>query len=149
MILSTLTVVAQLYNGLLYPEMGTIAAKMQARGQHIQVLWHDQEKAPPCPRYILGHSMGGLAALDQGASCRALGHPPKAIVTIDPAGTVYAISCPKGVRCINYYDPSHVISPGNPARKVAGAENHIVRGYTHLTIPSAPFVVRGALAATK
>ena len=34
---------AILYNGLLYGEMGTIAAKMTARGQSATLLWHDQE----------------------------------------------------------------------------------------------------------
>jgi pimeloyl-ACP methyl ester carboxylesterase len=139
---------AVLYNGLLYPEMGTIANAIAARGQHVEVLWHDQEQTTACPAYIAGHSMGGLAALDQGRRCAAAGKPPRAIVTIDPAGTLHTIACPRGVYCVNFYDPSHVISPGNAARKVIGAHNVIVRGYTHLTIPSAPGVIKGALAAT-
>lgn len=147
-VIAASVVVAQLYNGLIYPEMNTIADAMTKRGQHVEVLWHDQETATVCPRYILGHSMGGPAALAEGAACASRGKAPRAIVTIDPTGQIGATYyCPKGVLCLNYYDPSHLIGGG--ARAVVGAHNVIVKGYTHLQLPSAPVVVRGALGATK
>lgn len=141
------TLDADIYNGLIYPEMGTIAAKMTARGQHVRVRWHDQESAAQCPPFILGHSMGGPAAITQAAACVRQGHPPKAVVTIDPTGQVGATYyCPRGVYCLNFYDPSHLIGGG--ARAVVGANNVKIHGYTHLQLPSAPGVVKGALSAT-
>lgn len=137
---------AVLFNGLMYPEMGTIGDAMTRRGQHVEILWHDQTPSS-CPRYILGHSMGGIAALSRGAACAASGHPPRAIVTIDPTGYPGTLYCPKGVRCLNYYDPTHSIGGG--ARPVTGAVNVRMSGYTHLQLPSVPSVVRGALAITK
>jgi hypothetical protein len=68
-------------------------------------------------------------------------------VTIDPTGQIGATYyCPKGVYCLNFYDPSHLIGGG--ARAVVGANNVKMHGYSHLQIPSAPGVVNGALAAT-
>ena len=145
--IGTITLAALLFNGLIYPELGTIADAMVKRGQHVEVLWHDQETAI-CPRYILGHSMGGPAALDQGAACARQHKAPKAIITIDPTGQIGATYyCPKGVYCLNYYDPTHLIGGG--ARAVVGATNIKMHGYSHLQLPSAPQVVRGALAFTK
>lgn len=141
------TLDADIYNGLIYPEMGTIAARMQARGQHVRVRWHDQENAAQCPRYILGHSMGGPAAIEQAAACVAKGKAPRAVVTIDPTGQVGATYyCPRNVYCLNFYDPTHLIGGG--ARAVVGANNVKMHGYSHLQLPSAPGVVKGALAAT-
>ena len=145
--IATITLAAVLFNGLIYPEMGTIADAMAKRGQHVEVLWHDQS-TPDCPPFILGHSMGGPAALNQAANCRKAGKPVKGVVTIDPTGQVGATYyCPRGVRCLNYYDPTHLIGGG--ARAVVGATNIKMHGYSHLQLPSAPQVVRGALAFTK
>lgn len=139
---------AVLYNGLVVPEMSTIANAMTARGQHVEVMYHDQESGALCPPYILGHSMGGIAALENGASCARAGHAPKAIVTIDPTGYIgMKLYCPRGVRCLNYYDPTHLVGGG--ARAVIGAANHKMSGYTHLQLPSVPSVVAGALSATR
>jgi hypothetical protein len=146
-ILTSLVLAAQIYNGLLFPAMGRIAADMTARGQRVQVLYHDQETTAVCPRYILGHSMGGPAALVQAAGCKAKGHPPVAVVTIDPTGQVGATYyCPRGVYCLNFYDPTHAIGGG--ARAVVGANNVKMHGYSHMQLPYAPGVVKGALAAT-
>jgi hypothetical protein len=136
---------AEIYNGLLIPEMATIAGAMTKRGQRVEVLWHEAEAAQTaCPPYLLGHSMGGNAALRQAARCAAAGHPPRVVVTIDPGRAPLYHACPRGVRCLNYYDPSHPIG----GQSVAGAANIRVPGYSHLQLPSVPSVVRGALAAT-
>ncbi len=135
------------YNGLIYGEMGTIVNDMKARGQHVALYWHDQEKSS-CPAFITGHSMGGEAALDEGAKCSAAGHPVKVIVTIDPMGHPGTLYCPKGTRCVNYYNPAHVLGPGNAARKVVGAQNTIVTGYSHVQMPLVPKIIKGTLAAT-
>jgi len=128
------TLVALLYNGLLYPEMEPIAARMRARGQHVEVLWHDAEASQTaCPRYLLGHSMGGNAALRQAARCLQDGHPPKVVVTIDPGRAPLFATCHVGLRCINFYDPSHPIG----GQFVQGAQNIRVTGYTHLQLPAA------------
>ena len=137
---------AVLYNGLIYPEMGTIANAMKARGQNVVVLWHDAPVSI-CAKYFLGHSMGGIAALNQAARCAALGNPPKAVVVIDPTGYPGTLTCPKRVACLDYYDPTHLIGGG--ARAVAGAANVRMSGYSHIQLPSVAKVVRGALAATQ
>ena len=136
-----------LYNGLMYAEMGTIAGKMTARGQHVSVLWHDAESSA-CPKFLAGHSMGGLAAIDEGTKCSAAGHPIKVIVTIDPMGYPGTLYCPKGTRCVNYYNPAHVLGPGNAARAVVGAANTVVLGYSHVQMPLVPKIIAGTLAAT-
>jgi hypothetical protein len=146
MILATAVVAAQIYNGLLYPEMATIANAMQKRGQHVEVLWHDAEQyQTACPKYLLGHSMGGNAALRQATRCAAAGKPPRVVVTIDPGRAPLDYVCPTHVTCINYYDPSHSIG----GQYVQGAKNVLVPGYTHLQLPSVPRVVQGVLALTK
>jgi hypothetical protein len=146
MILATAALAAQIYNGLLYPEMDTIATSMQKRGQHVEVLWHDAaDSQTACPPYLLGHSMGGNAALRQAARCAAAGKPPRVVVTIDPGRAPLAHSCPAHVTCVNYYDPSHPIG----GQYVSGAKNVLVPGYTHLQLPSVPSVVKGALSLTK
>lgn len=137
---------AQIYDGLLVPEMSTITAAMTRRGQHVQRMWHDAESyQTACPAYLLGHSMGGNAALRQAARCAAAGRPPRFVVTIDPGRAPLYHTCPPGVRCLNYYDPSHPIG----GQEVDGATNVIVPGFTHLQLPSVPRVVNGALAATR
>ena len=139
------TVDAIIYNGLLYPEMGTIAGKMKARGQNVEVLWHDAQTGETrCPRFLLGHSMGANAALRQAAYCVARGHHP-VVVSIDPGRAPLDHLCPAGTTCINYYDPTHPIG----GQYVDGARNIIVSGYTHLQLPAARAVVVGTLAATK
>lgn len=141
-----LAVVAQIYNGLLYPEMATIANAMERRGQHVQVLWHDAaDSQTRCPRYLLGHSMGGNAALRQAARCAAVGRAPRMVITIDPGRAPLAHTCPQGVHCINYYDPSHPIG----GQFVDGATNILVTGYSHLQLPSVPRVVAGVLARVR
>jgi hypothetical protein len=145
MILETI-LAAQLYNGLLYPEMQPIAAAMMKRGQHVEVLWHDAaDSQTVCPRYLLGHSMGGNAALRQATRCAAAGRPPHVVVTIDPGRAPLYATCPAKVSCVNYYDPSHPIG----GQRVSGAKNIVVSGYSHLQLPSVPKVVNGALALTK
>jgi pimeloyl-ACP methyl ester carboxylesterase len=126
--------------------MGTIVGAMRHRGQNVRELWHDQENAA-CPRFLLGHSMGGLAALDQANRCATAGHPVRAVVTIDPTGKPGTLYCPKRTRCLNYYDPTHLIGFG--ARAVVGATNVRMSGFSHLQLPSVPRVVNGALAATR
>jgi hypothetical protein len=144
-IIGATVLVAQIYDGLLYAEMSTIANAMQRRGQHVQELWHDAETSQSiCPRYLLGHSMGGNAALRQAARCAAIGRAPRAVVTIDPGRAPLYHTCPPKVVCINYYDPSHPFG----GQSVDGAHNVVVPGYTHLQLPSVGSVVRGALAAT-
>lgn len=136
---------AELYDGLLVPEMSTIAAAMTRRGQHVRVLWHDAEDQVSCPAYLVGHSMGGNAALRQAARCAAAGRPPRAVVTIDPGRAPLYHTCPRGVRCFNYYNPGHPIG----GQAVDGAQNIIVPGFSHLQLPSVPRVVAGTLAATR
>jgi thioesterase domain-containing protein len=135
-----------IYDGLLVPEMGTIERAMIQRGQHVQRLWHDAEEAQTaCPAYLVGHSMGGNAALRQAARCAAAGHPPRAVVTIDPGRAPLYHTCAPGLRCWNYYDPQHAIG----GQIIDGARNIIVPGFTHLQLPSVPRVVDGVLAATR
>jgi hypothetical protein len=135
------------YNGLIFGKMGTIVAKMKARGQRVTLLWHDQELSF-CPAFLAGHSMGGEAALDEGAKCSAAGRPVKVIVTIDPMGYPGTLYCPKGTRCVNYYNPAHVLGIGNAARAVVGAKNVVVTGYSHVQMPLVPKIISGTLAAT-
>lgn len=134
---------AQIYNGLLIPAMGPIANAMTTRGQHVQVLWHDAEGSQTaCPEYLLGHSMGGNAALRQAARCAAAHRPPRAVVTIDPARI--AAVCPRGVKCVNYYNPTHPIG----GQYVTGATNIVVTGTDHVGMPNNPKIFRGTLALT-
>ena len=152
-ILLILTVIAArsagiAYNGLVYGEMGTIVNDMKARGQNVALYWHDQEKST-CPTVLTGHSMGGLSAIREGTACSAAGHPVKVIVTIDPMGYPGTLYCPKGTRCVNYYNPAHVLGPGNSARAVVGAANTVVLGYSHVQMPLVPKIIAGTLAATK
>lgn len=137
---------AQIYNGLLYPEMGTIANAMTKRGQHVEVLWHDQEDRSTCPPYLLGHSMGANTALRQAARCAAAGRPPRIVVTIDPGRAPLFHSCPPKVTCYNLYNPAHAIG----GQRVSGTtHNIIIEGYTHLQLPLAPRVVKFTLGVTK
>jgi hypothetical protein len=137
---------AQIYDGLLVPKMSTIANAMTARGQHVEEMWHDAETAQTaCPAYLIGHSMGGNAALRQAARCATAGHPPRVVVTIDPGRAPLYHTCPPSVRCLNYYDPAHPIG----GQIVDGALNIIVPGFTHLQLPAAPRVTVGTLAATR
>ena len=131
------------YDGLLYARMQTIVGKLRQRGDYVVEAWHDHTVAG-CPRYLVGHSMGGDAALAQAASCAAAGHPPKVVVSIDPGGAPQNAHCTKGVKCINYYNPDHPIG----GEYVTGATNIIVRGYDHLNMPLAPQIIAGTLAAT-
>lgn len=136
---------AQLYNGLLYAEMGTIAAAMKARGQAVSVLWHDQEPSvKTCPPYLIGHSMGAQAAIRQATRCKAQGHAPKAVLLIDPARTAPA-SCAVGLKCINWYNPSHPIG----GQFISGATNIRVLGTTHVYMPLNATIMRGVLAASR
>ena len=49
----------------------------------------------------------------------------------------------------NYYNPAHVLGPGNSARAVVGAANTVVLGYSHVQMPLVPKIIAGTLAATK
>lgn len=130
----TAPVTATVYNGLLYAEMQPIEQVLQRNHISYKTLWHDAQKSDTaCPRFILGHSMGGNAALRQAAKCQAAGRPPALVVTIDPGRAPLSYQCPKGIRCVNYYNPAHPIG----GQWVAGAENHIVTGYDHLYMPLA------------
>lgn len=138
--------VAQVYNGLLYADMGYIAGLMEKRGQHVEVLWHDAENGQTiCPKYLLGHSMGGNAALRQATRCASEGHPPSVVVTIDPGRAPLFHQCPAHVKCYNYYNPAHPIG----GQFVDGASNIVVAGYAHVQMPFAPYIVKMALALTK
>lgn len=145
-LLSATVLAAQVYNGLLFADMGYIAQQMEKRGQHVQVLWHDAaDQQTACPKFLLGHSMGGNAALRQATRCAARGRPPAVVVTIDPGRAPLFHVCPHKVKCVNYYDPSHPIG----GQSVVGAINILVTGYSHLQMPIAPRIVVGALALTK
>lgn len=143
--MKTVLLVAQIYNGLLYPEMQTIADAMTHRGQRVQVLWHDQEDQRRCPPVLIGHSMGGDAALHQAQRCTLAGRPPRVVVTIDPGGRPQDAWCPAKVKCVNFYNPMHPIG----GEFVQGAKNIVVKGYTHLQMPTAPYIVRSTLELTK
>lgn len=139
------TVIA--YNGLLYAEMGPLVAALQKRHFHVKTFWHDSEaRSNGCPSYIIGHSMGGNAAIDQAIVCQRAGHPPVAIVVIDAARTSAYVPANAKYKCVSYYNPSHPIG----GQRVSGkCTNHIVTGYTHLYMPDAPAVVRGVLGIVK
>ena len=139
MILATTVLTATLFNGLFYAEMQPTADAMTKRGQHVEVLWHDQTSSN-CPVFSIGHSMGGQAALNQAAACAARGRAPRLVITIDPA-RLPAV-CPLHVKCVNYYNPSHPIGGAS----VSGAQNIVVTGYDHLWMPAA--VKKRVLALT-
>lgn len=137
--------VAQIYNGLLYADMGYIAQLMEKRGQHVEVLWHDAADSQTiCPKYLLGHSMGGNAALRQATRCAARGKAPVVVVTIDPGRAPLFHQCPAHVKCVNFYNPAHPIG----GQFVNGASNIVVEGYAHVQMPFAPSIVKQALALT-
>lgn len=137
------------YNGLIYAEMGPLVSALQKRGAHVTTLWHDAQATDTrCPDYIIGHSMGGNAAIRQAEKCQAVGHPPKAIIVIDAGRAPLTFTVPATAKyaCVSYYNPLHPIG----GQYVAGkCTNHLVTGYDHIYMPVAPTVVRGVLATVK
>jgi len=136
------------YNGLLYAEMGPLVDALMKRGDRVKLEWHDEAKTDTsCPEYIIGHSMGGNAAIAQAEKCQAAGRAPKAIVVIDagrcPGNSPCDVPANAKYECISYYDPSHPIG----GQKIGGkCTNHTVSGYTHLEMPGVPVIDRGVFA---
>lgn len=134
------------YNGLLYAEMGTLVADLEKKGAKVRTLWHDEQWGDTsCPDYIIGHSMGGNAALRQAVKCQAAGHPPKAIVSIDAGRAPLTWVVPDEARyaCFSYYNSAHPIG----GQYIGGkCKNTVVTGYIHLYMPAAPIIVKGVLA---
>jgi hypothetical protein len=137
------------YDGLLYAEMGPLTAALQKKGNNVVERWHDNPTAR-CPQYIIGHSMGGNRAIQQGLDCQAKGKPPVAIIVIDagrcPGNSPCSVPASARFSCVSYYDPSHGIG----GQYISGkCRNVRISGYTHLQMPSVPAVVRGVLATVK
>lgn len=133
------------YNGLLYAEMGPLNDVLAKKGAKVRVLWHDeQDYDTSCPQFIIGHSMGGNAAIRQAEKCQAAGKAPKAIVVIDAGRAPLTSSVPSTAKyaCVSYYNPTHPIGGQDISGK---CKNYVVNGYDHLNMPSAPAVVKGTL----
>jgi len=141
------------YNGLLYAEMGALSAALERRGDKVTTLWHDAQPGDDnCPEYIIGHSLGGNAAIRQAIKCQARKHPPIAIIVIDAgrAPVTYTVPANAKYTCESFYNPDHPIG----GQEIAGkCKNTVVSGYDHLLMPSAPGIVKAILntvpAATK
>ena len=142
------------YNGLISADMGPIVSALEKQGDNVQLLWHDAQRSDTnCPEYIVGHSLGGNAAIRQAVKCQAAGRPPKAIVVIDAgrAPVTYQIPANAKFRCVSFYNPDHPIGgqevlPDSPAIKLGSCHNTVVPGYDHIYMPSAPGIIRGTLA---
>ena len=139
------------YNGLLYAEMGGLVTALEKRGDQVSLLWHDAQRTDTnCPEYIIGHSLGGNAAIRQAVKCQSAGRPPKAIVIIDAgrAPTTYQIPANAKFTCQSFYNPAHpiggqVIEPDGT--KLGQCHNTVVPGYDHLQMPAAPGIVKAIL----
>lgn len=135
------------YNGLLYAEMGPLVDALSKRGDRVTMLWHDaQETDTSCPEYIIGHSMGGNAAIRQAEKCQADHHAPKAIVIIDagrcPGNNPCSVPDTAAYTCQSFYNPEHPIG----GQFISGkCKNTVVPGYTHLQMPGAPGIVRAIM----